>query len=100
MALSQGTAGGLPGMELLAWGRMSATGVLTKGAGVVSASLSGSTYQLVLEKSVGATGVVTVAYMGLVATHNIGASGVNISISPFSTGNNPTQTDFYFEVYA
>ena len=101
MALSQGAAGGLPGMELRAWGRVSSTGVLVKGSGissVVRESASGA-YQIELGASVGPSVVVTVAYMGAAVAATISASGVNVNLVPIGVAGAVVQTDFYFEVY-
>ena len=102
MPVSQGSAGGLPGLNLKAWAQVSSAGVLLRGFNVSAASRTAAgNYSLTLENAVGEAVCVcnvlrSSSLVGLVAVGS--ASGVTAQVV---TGANGTGADapFYVQVY-
>lgn len=101
MPISQGFGGGLPGLTLKAWARVTSAGVLVKGAGIASVTrpVTGI-YSVTLSTAVAVVGTGRVLPLGQpVATCDLPVGSV-ATISLFSSaGGSPANGDFYVEFY-
>lgn len=99
MPVSQGSAGGLPGLNLKAWAQVSSAGVLRRGFNVASVTQpSTGNYSLVLIDPVGVKPVVKVT-QGFVGHFSGSGGGSNVGVACFSLAGAAQSVDFYAEVY-
>lgn len=100
-ALSQGTAGGLPGLTLRAWARVSSAGVLLKGVGVASVArpVTGI-YTVNLSVPVAVDGTVRVLPLTQPVSTGECPIGSAATVSLYgSAGGATANGDFYVEIY-
>ncbi len=101
MPISSGFGGGLPGLTLKAWARVTAAGVLVKSAGVASVTrpVTGI-YSVTLANAVSVVASGKVLPLGQpVATCDLPIGSV-ATVSLFSSaGGSPANGDFYVEFY-
>lgn len=102
MPVSQGSAGGLPGLTLKAWAQVSSAGVLLRGSGVSAASKSGTgAYALTLNVAVSSAAVCKINTTPGSAIATGSASGLSASVSTYSWASPGASVDcgFFVEVY-
>lgn len=99
MPVSQGSAGGLPGLNLKAWAQVSAAGALLRGFNVSGVNKpSAGQYGLTLTAAVGSAAVVKVT-PGFVGYVSGAGGGANISVTSYNLSQAAQDVAFYVEVY-
>lgn len=101
MPVSQGSAGGLPGLNLKAWAQVSNAGVLLRGFGVTSASrVAAGSYQINLQTPLVGRGVmrVTAEHSGYFSLAFLSSQSI-VSVSTNNAAGAATDAYFYIEVY-
>lgn len=102
MPVSQGSAGGLPGLNLKAWAQVSAAGVLLRGVGVAAAGRSDAgSYTLTLSAAASSRAVCKFTMTPGNAIPTGSASGGMVSVATYSLAAPGSSVDcgFFVEVY-